>query len=211
VSFANDTTKQMLMGKNDKITFYFRGVQHSVTVTDITATNVTLSVMGSSVTTVLNLSVNQTKTAPLDFIGGDDLSIRLNSISYGKANLTFKLMPQTASNITPAETTNVRETTNTGSENVVIPKTTTAPSTIDNSGMTVVDLDAKGNKVLIIAIAILSVLLIAAVALIIFMKTGVVHTDPAKSRAAKRKKLRDKLAKMQQEIEETQKKIRKVR
>ncbi len=201
VTFDAGETRQVL-GTDNAVSFRYKGVEHKVTVLTVRTDSVELKV--ESETTLMNLSVDETKTAPLDGIEGDDLAVTLNAITFGKADLTFELIQQ---QIDISDSNIIDDT----ADNAVGDADDKKPSVIDFAGLRILDLDKKGRGVLIAVIVALSVLLAAAIVLIVLFGTGKIEVDEKKAKAAKRKKMRAKIKKMEEEIEQTKKNIRKVR
>jgi len=202
ITFKDDLARYSI-ASGGAVSFSYKGARHTVTVISIRTGDVSLRI--ESETTLMDLNVGETETAPLDNLGGDDLSVKLNRISFGKADLTFEFIDEQI-----IEEKDGLEWTKTDTREDVKPTSSSRP-TVDSSAMRIVDLDNKGKGLLITLIVLLAILLIGAILFIVLTKTGHIPSDDKKAKAAKRKRLRDKVKKMESEIEETKKQIRKVR
>jgi hypothetical protein len=80
-------------GKGDTITFYVKGSQHKIEITDISQSSVDLTI--SSKITRLTLNSGETKEVDVDGDGTKDIRISLEKISSKKAYLTVDTIKQT--------------------------------------------------------------------------------------------------------------------
>jgi hypothetical protein len=146
--FETDTTYHATFSVLDKLFYAFKGVNHTITITEVGANSMTLTI--ASDLTTITLSAGETKNVDLDGDGITDMSIVLNGINNGMADLTFTELGQPAP----------EEETPTGGENVTAPG-----ENVTTGGKEVTP--APDYTVTVIAVALLA---IAAGAIWFFLK-----------------------------------------
>ena len=98
--------------KNYRITFNVSGMGHSVGITNITNTTITIEVASTPQTATL--LVGETKKFDVNADGYYDLSVSVSSITYPSANLILKSINEKIITATPSNTTETTDTSATG-------------------------------------------------------------------------------------------------
>ena len=99
----------IIVEKNQSFSFIVKGKLHTAIVAKISNTSVILWTWSDPIKVIVNL--NEPKKIDLDSNGLTELEITLNSVKDGKADLTFKEIPETTTTTTPTTTTTQPTTT----------------------------------------------------------------------------------------------------
>lgn len=100
-----------VLGSKERVEIKINNVKHNVGVLSTNASGATIEVASTPQKTTLN--VGETKNFDLDGNGSNDISVTLNAITNGKADLTVKQIVQQT---TPADNTQPAATENTPAE-----------------------------------------------------------------------------------------------
>jgi uncharacterized membrane protein YgcG/uncharacterized protein YxeA len=211
LNFVTTNSIDVKVKVGDVLFFVFNGVSHNITIKSLTLKNVSLVVQSTPKNMTLN--INDTKNVDFDDNKVDDMSISLKDISLGIAELNITMLGKSTSvnNVSANLTkTNVSKQTTTVPTKPTSKESEENPEFDSSAGYSIVSLDEKRlNPVKILFVALLAIIVLALIIIGIVFGIRKIKKADRKRKMSKRKELKEKIAQMENDLEDYKKQLKK--